>query len=286
MNTGREAARAQARNRFAQRTAVVVGGGQREGATVGNGRATALALAREGAHVLVADRDLDAAAETVAIIHEEGGQGEPHQMDVTSESDCQRLAEVALASLGSVDVLVNNVGIVLDDVTLEEWNRTLAVNLTGAWLTCKSVVPAMVARQRGAIVNISSIASLMPAAPGPLGYAVSKVGIDMLTRTLAFTQARHGIRVNAVAPGMIDTPLGVDRVVELRGVERERVARERAQPVPMGRQGSAWEIADAVAFLASDEASYITGVILPVDGGVTLGHDNWDMQIPDFAAEQ
>lgn len=266
--------------RLAGRRAIVVGGGQRDGATLGNGRAIALAFAHEGAHVLVADRDAEAAASTVELIRDAGGRAEAHKMDVTSEQDCQQLPDAAQSAIGGVDVLANNVGVVLDDLTLEEWNRTLEVNLTGMWLTCKYVVPVMVAQKRGVIVNTSSTASLTPAAPGPIGYAAAKVGVDMLTRTLALRHARDGLRVNAVAPGMIDTPLGVDRVAKRRGIDRAEVARERALPVPMGVQGSAWDVANAAVFFASEESAYVTGVVMPVDGGITLTSQTWDMTPP------
>jgi NAD(P)-dependent dehydrogenase (short-subunit alcohol dehydrogenase family) len=263
--------------RLSGRGAIVVGGGQSPGETLGNGRATALELALEGAHVLVADRDADAAAATVAAIEETGGLAEPHVMDVTRESDCAELAGKALAALGRVDILINNVGIVADDSTPAAWAGALEVNITGMWLTCRSILPVMVEGGGGAIVNTSSTASLTPAAPGPLSYAVSKRGVDVLTKTLALEYADRGIRVNAVAPGMIDTPLGVDVLAERRGVPREEIARERAEVVPMKCQGSARDVARGVAFLASDDAAYITGVVLPIDGGITLRSFSWDM---------
>jgi NAD(P)-dependent dehydrogenase (short-subunit alcohol dehydrogenase family) len=261
--------------RLEGRRAIVVGGGQSAGATLGNGRAAAIAMAREGAHVLVADRDLGAARETVAAIRDEGRRADAHEMDVSREEDCRRLPAAAIELLGGIDVLFNNVGIVAEgdtlSLSLRDWRRSLDVNLTGMWLTCKHVLPVMIEQARGgAIVNNSSMAALMPAAPGAIAYSVTKVGVDTLTRTLALEHAHRGIRVNAVAPGMIDTPLGVDRVAGMRGVDRAEVAAARAATVPMGTQGSAWDIANAVVYLASDDSAYVTGVVLPVDGGSTL----------------
>ncbi|OHV30175.1 MULTISPECIES: SDR family NAD(P)-dependent oxidoreductase [Pseudofrankia] len=258
-------------NRLAGKTAIVVGGGQRPGATIGNGRATAVAFAREGARVLVVDRDLNAAEETVAQLRAEGGYGLAHSADITRPADCETIVRAATEAFGRVDILHNNVGAVVaagtEATSLDDWERGLSINLTGLWLVCRQFLPVMRAQGHGVVLNISSLAGLLA---GANPYSIGKNGVNALTRGLALEYAPHGIRVNAIVPGMIDTPIGVDRVVEATGRDRDEVAAARATQVPMGRQGTAWDIANAAVFLASDEASYITGVILPVDGGSAL----------------
>ncbi|MBL7486809.1 SDR family oxidoreductase [Frankia sp. AgB1.9] len=258
-------------NRLAGKTAVVVGGGQRPGATIGNGRATAVAFAREGAQVLVVDRDLEAAKDTVAQIRAEGGNGHPHTADITRPADCETIPRAATATFGQVDILHNNVGVVVaagtEATSYDDWERGLSINLTGLWLVCRQFLPLMRAQGHGVVLNISSLAGLLP---GANPYSIAKNGVNALTRGLALEYAPHGIRVNAIVPGMIDTPIGVDRVADATGRDRDEIAAARAAQVPMRRQGSAWDIANAAVFLASDEASYITGAVLPVDGGSAL----------------
>ncbi len=257
--------------RLANKTAVIVGAGQTEGETIGNGRATALVFAREGARVLLVDRDEPSVRETARLVAEQGGDAEVMVLDIATEDACRTLASSAQETLGHVDVLHNNVGIGAGDAAphrLEEevWDRILDVNAKAMWLTCKHVVPIMREQGGGAIVNISSVASL--AAAGNLtAYKVSKAAVNALTHTLAITNARHGIRVNAVLPGLMDTPMAVDAMARATGQAREAVADARAQLVPMGHQGTAWDVAHAALYLASDEAAFVTGVLLPVDGG-------------------
>ena len=257
--------------RLAGKTAVVVGAGQTPGATVGNGRATAIVFAREGARVLVVDRDAASAEETRALIADEGGQAEVHVADIATEDECLGLAEAAADRLGRIDILHNNVGVAAGDggptsLTEEGWDRIVDVNVKAMWLTCKHVVPIMRQQRSGAIVNISSVAAI--AAAGSLtAYKVSKAGVNALTQSLALTNARFGIRVNAIMPGLIDTPMAVDAAARAMGRAREEVAAGRAGQVPLGHQGSGWDVAHAALFLASDEAAFITGVVLPVDGG-------------------
>ncbi|MDT3440018.1 MULTISPECIES: SDR family NAD(P)-dependent oxidoreductase [unclassified Pseudofrankia] len=257
--------------RLAGKTAVVVGGGQRPGATIGNGRAVTVAFAREGARVLVVDRDLDAAEQTVAQVRAEGGDAFAYRADITEPEECEAILRAATEAFDRVDILHNNVGIVVaaatEATTVDDWNLGMAVNLTGLWLVCRQFLPVMRKQGHGVVLNVSSLASLLP---GANPYSISKNGVNALTRGFALEYARHGVRVNAIIPGMIDTPIGVDRVVEATGRDRDEVAAGRAAQVPMGRQGSAWDIANAAVFLASDEASYITGAILPVDGGSSL----------------
>jgi NAD(P)-dependent dehydrogenase (short-subunit alcohol dehydrogenase family) len=252
---------------------VVVGGGQTPGATTGNGRAAALTYARAGARVLVVDRDEKSAQETAALVRERGGTARAHRADITLEEDCAALAEAALDAFGQIDVLHNNVGIVpsgrTEELPAADWRRGFEVNLTGMWLTCKYVLPHMRERGRGAVINISSMAGLL-AGGEAIAYTTSKAAVHSMTRSLALEYAPHGVRINAVAPGMMDTPMGVDSVAHATGVRREDVAAQRAALVPMGHQGTSQDVADAALFLASDEAAFITGVVLPVDGGFTL----------------
>jgi NAD(P)-dependent dehydrogenase (short-subunit alcohol dehydrogenase family) len=258
--------------RLAGKTAVVVGAGQTPGATIGNGRATALRFAQEGAHVLLVDRDDASAKETHEMVVEGGGRADVFVADIALPDGPARVAENAVATLGRIDILHNNVGIGLGDgsptrVTEEAWDRIFDVNLKAMWLTCKHVVPIMREQQSGAIICVSSIAAI--SAAGHLtAYKVSKAGVNALVHQLAITNARHGIRVNGIMPGFIDTPMAVDAPAQLLDMSREELAETRAQMVPLqNRQGTAWDVANAALFLASDEAAFVTGAVLPVDGG-------------------
>ena len=258
-------------SRLADKVAIVVGAGQTPGATIGNGRATALLFAREGATVVAVDRDGESAAETVRMIAEEGGTSYAVQADITDEDDCRRVAATAREQFGRIDVLHNNVGIGAGDssaLRLDEavWRRIVDTNLTGMWLTCKHVLPVMREQGAGAVTNVSSVAAI--AATPLFAYKVSKAGVNALTQQLAIANARHRIRVNAIMPGLMDTPMAVDAAAAARGVPREEVATFRDALVPLGgHQGTAWDVAYAALYLASDEARFVTGVLLPVDGG-------------------
>lgn len=257
--------------RLDAKVALVTGGGQTPGATVGNGRAIAVRFAQEGASVGVVDRVLARAQETVAEITDGGGTALAIEADVTASADCAAMTSTMVDAFGRVDVLVNNVGIGGADagpVTLDEqvWDRIHSVNLKSAYLTCKHVLPVMRDQGSGTIVNISSLAAI--ASTNMLAYKTSKAGLNALTQSVANGNAKHGIRANAIMPGLMDTPMAVDAVAEALGVDRETVAEQRAAMVPLRqRQGTAWDVANAALFLASDEAGFITGVILPVDGG-------------------
>jgi NAD(P)-dependent dehydrogenase (short-subunit alcohol dehydrogenase family) len=260
-------------DRLAGKCAIVVGAGQTAGTTIGNGRATAILFAREGARVLLVDRDRDSVQETLGLIESEApGTASVFVADIVDEAQCEAIVARALHTFGGrIDVLHNNVGIGAGDggptsLAADAWDRIVDTNTKAMWLTCKHVVPVMRAQRGGAIVNISSIAAI--AGVGNLtAYKVSKAGVNALTQALAVTNARFGIRVNAIMPGLIDTPMAVDAAARARGVDREIVADARARTVPLGHQGTAWDIAHAALFLASDEAAFITGVVLPVDGG-------------------
>jgi NAD(P)-dependent dehydrogenase (short-subunit alcohol dehydrogenase family) len=257
--------------RLENKTAIVVGAGQTPGETIGNGRATAILFAREGARVLVVDRNLDSALETKAMIEQEGGSATAFKADVTRDLDCGALVQACLDAYGRIDILHNNVGIAAGDagpthLSEESWDQIFNVNLKSMFLTCKHVLPVMREQGAGAIVNISSVAAVCSV--GMLAYKTSKAGVNALTHSIAMGNARYGIRVNAIMPGLMYTPMAVKGLAQARGVPEEEVARQRDAQVPLGaRMGTAWDVAYAALFLASDEAKFITGVLLPVDGG-------------------
>jgi len=260
-------------DRLQDKVAVIVGAGQSPGETMGNGRATALLFAREGAHVVAVDRDLDSARETVDLIEGEGGQAMALQADVSDEATVAAAVVAVLERHGRVDVLHNNVGISVagGDAPLTEideaaFDRVMAVNLRGMVVTCKHVVLAMRRQQAGAIINISSVSA---AANYPnIAYKTSKAGVVALTQQLALDNARYGVRANCILPGLMDTPMAVDTRARLSGRPRAEIAAERDAKVPLrGKMGSAWDVAYAALYLASDEAGFVTGVALPVDGG-------------------
>ena len=249
--------------RLKDRVAIVSGAGSiRPG--MGNGKATAILFAREGAKVIAVDKNLEAAEETVRLIVGEGGEAMAMQADVTREAEAKKVVEATVAAYGRLEILFNNVGIGLGGsglkVTEEEWDAVMDTNLKSILFMCKHAVPEMKKASGGAIVNNASMAALY--GHRLYAYATSKAGVTGLTRSLAVGLAKYNIRVNCVAPGFIDTPM----VQPIMGEKRERNVEER---VPMRRHGKAEEIAHAVLFLASDEASYITGQTISVDGGMT-----------------
>lgn len=260
--------------RMEGKVAIVVGAGQTPGETVGNGRATAILLAREGARVAVVDRDRDSAEETVALIRAEGHDATAYQADITDESAVRALIEEVLSQTGAIDILHNNVGasIALGDapaaeITEAALDRSFAVNFKGAWLASKHALPAL-RQRRGSIVNISSMAAWenYPL----LGYKAMKAAVIALTESLAAAHADAGVRVNTILPGLINTPMAIEARVA-QGVPREEVIAMRDRRIPLGRKmGTAWDVANAALFLHSDEARFITGVALPVDGGAWI----------------
>ena len=257
--------------RLENRVAVIVGGGQKAGETIGNGRATSLTFAREGAKLLIVDRSIESASETVELVRAQGAQAEAFAADITKEEDCAAFTKACMELYGRIDILQNNVGIGTGDkgpTSLEEetWHNIMDTNLTGMFLSCKHVLPHMREQKQGVITNISSGAAVMSV--GLLGYKVSKAGVNALTHTIAMGNARYGIRANAVMPGLLDTPMAIESHSSARGVDREAVRSERDKLVPVnGKMGTAWDTANASLFLASDEAAFITGIVLPVDGG-------------------
>lgn len=257
--------------RLRNKTAIVVGAGQTPGDTIGNGRAAAVLFAREGARVLAVDRNLASAEETAAMIRAEGGDCHPFEADATRDEDCGALVEACRSTYGRVDILHNNIGTGSGDgsiahVSEEAWDRIFDVNLKSVFLACKHVIPIMREQKGGVILNVSSIASVCSA--NLMAYKTSKAGVNALTHGLAMSNAKHGIRVNAILPGLMDTPMAVESISQARGVDKEQLRAVRDAMVPLGnKMGTAWDVAYAALFLASDEAKFITGVLLPVDGG-------------------
>jgi NAD(P)-dependent dehydrogenase (short-subunit alcohol dehydrogenase family) len=259
--------------RLEDKVAMVVGAGQTPGATVGNGRATAILFAREGARVLAADRDLASAEETVALIRESGGEAEAVRADVIDETSLAAAVRTCVDRWGQLDVLHNNVGISVagrdaspTEITTEAFDRIIAVNLRGTVMACKHVLPVMRAQHAGAIVNISSVAAL-ETYPW-VAYKASKSAMIAYTQQLAIQNAEFGVRANTILPGLMDTPMAVDTRARAWNRSRAEIAADRDARVPLrGKMGTAWDVAHAALFLASDEAQFITGVALPVDGG-------------------
>ena len=258
--------------RLGGKTAIVVGAGQTHGETIGNGRATAIRFAQEGARLLLVDRDDVSLKETEQMVLEEGADAQTLLADIALPDAPAAIVEWATAALGHLDILHNNVGIGMGDstptrLTEETWDRIFDVNLKAMWRICKEVLPIMRKQKSGSIVCVSSIAAIS-AAGHITAYKISKAGVNALVHQLAITNAHHGIRVNGIMPGFIDTPMAVDAVADALGMSREDLANVRAQMVPLeSKQGTAWDVANAALFLASDEAAFITGALLPVDGG-------------------
>jgi NAD(P)-dependent dehydrogenase (short-subunit alcohol dehydrogenase family) len=257
--------------RLEGKSAIVVGAGQTPGETIGNGRATAILFAREGAKVLLVDRNVDSARETKAMVEAEDGTATVFEADASREADCEAMVAACRDAYGGIDILHNNVGIGAGDagpthLTEENWDRIIDVNMKSVFLTCKHVLPVMREQGSGVIINISSIAAVCSV--GMVAYKTSKAGVNALTHSLALGNARYGIRVNAIMPGLMNTPMAIETISQVRGMDRETLVRERDSQVPLGaKMGTAWDVAYAALFLASDEARFITGVALAVDGG-------------------
>lgn len=262
--------------RLANKTAIIVGAGQTPGATIGNGRAMSVLFAREGAQVMCVDRRLDSAEETVRMITGEGGTAFAFEADVTRTADCAAIARESLAQMGRIDILVNNVGTGRGDApphAIEEdaWDRIMDINLKSMAMTIRHVLPAMRQQKAGAILNISSLAAI--AGHHMVTYEVSKMAVNRLTTVVAAGNAKHNVRCNVIMPGLMDTPMAIAGIAAASGKSEETLRAERNLRVPMGQMGTGWDTAYAALFLCSDEARFITGAVLPVDGGtsVTIG---------------
>jgi NAD(P)-dependent dehydrogenase (short-subunit alcohol dehydrogenase family) len=262
--------------RLKGKTAIVVGAGS-IGPGWGNGKATAVTFAREGAQVFCVDRNLAAAEETVKIITGEVGEATAFAADASKSADIEAMVAACLRAYGRIDVLDNNVGIAemgsVVEVTEASWDHVFAVNLKSAYLAMKHVIPVMARQGGGSIINISSIASIRHLGLSYVTYGTTKAAMNQMTRTTAVEFASKHIRVNCVLPGLMKTPM-VEHSAGLaasyaRG-DVEAMWRARDAQVPMGHMGDAWDVANAALFLASDESKYVTGLELVVDGGITL----------------
>ena len=258
--------------RLSGKVAVVFGAGS-IGPGWGNGKASAVKYAREGARVVVIDIKLAAARETAAIIHGEGGQAQALECDVTNQAQVAELVPAIIRGHGRIDILHNNVGAPImgsiEDIPIADWDRAQDLNLRGTFLTCRAVLPHMKANRSGVITNISSIAAIRHTGYPYAAYCASKAGLNQLTVSIALEYAPFGIRANTIMPGMMDTPHIYQAIVGQYEDDRQAMVAQRSALCPMGRMGTGWDVANAAAFLASDEAGYITGVNLPVDGGIT-----------------
>ncbi|MAH84233.1 MAG: 3-oxoacyl-ACP reductase [Rhodospirillaceae bacterium TMED8] len=257
--------------RLKGKTAIIVGAGQTHGETMGNGRATALRFAEEGASLLLVDKNEDSALETSLLIKEAGGTASVIQADITQENRCKALAKTCVDLYGKIDILHNNVGRSEGDqstfdLNVSTWDRLMDMNLKGMFMTIKHVLPFMRDQLCGSIINVSSTASISTCAT--VTYKTSKGAINTMTQHVAMENAAYGIRANAILPGLMDTPMAIERRAREQGIERDLVRKARNIKVPLrASMGTALDVANAALFLASDEAQYITGVLLPVDGG-------------------
>jgi NAD(P)-dependent dehydrogenase (short-subunit alcohol dehydrogenase family) len=250
------------------KVAIVTGAGSTPGPGIGTGKATAVVLAREGAQVLLVDLHPERAQATLDLIEEEGGMAQVFAADVTRDDQCAAMVRAAVDAFGTLDILVNNIGLAsvgtVVDVTEDQWDRAFDVNLRTAFLASKHAVPVMAAKGAGSIVNISSISAVR--GDGTVAYSAAKGGLTAMTIDMAYSHGRQGIRVNAIAPGHITTPMV--NSVQGDGPEAAFRDRMRSEAGLLGTPGDGWDVAWAAAFLASDEARWITGVLLPVDSGV------------------
>ncbi len=248
--------------------AIVTGAGSTPGPGIGTGKATAVVLAREGASVLLVDLHPERAEQTRQMIEEEGGKAIVCAADVTQAAACEAMVRAAIDAFGTVDILVNNIGLAalgtVVDTTEEAWDRALDVNLRTAFLASKYAVPVMAGKGAGAIVNVASISAVR--GDGTVAYSAAKGGLIAMTVDMAYSHGRQGIRVNAIAPGHITTPMVLS--VSAPGARAEFMNTMRSEAGLLGTPGTGWDVAWAAAFLASDEARWITGVTLPVESGV------------------
>jgi NAD(P)-dependent dehydrogenase (short-subunit alcohol dehydrogenase family) len=255
-----------------RKIAIVTGAGSvAEG--VGNGKATAIVFAREGAKVMLVDYNLKAAQETRQIIEKEGGESFAFKADVSRAEMCREIVDTCIQNYGQIDILHNNVGIEipggLDETDETSWNQTLAVNLTSIFLLCKYSLPYLLAHGAGVIINISSINAVRTLPALSLAYGVSKAGVIALTREIAVEYAARGIRANAILPGMMDTPFVRAALTGAYGGNIAEMTKVRNDRCPTGKQGEPWDVANLALFLASSQSKYVTGQAIIVDGAQT-----------------
>lgn len=262
--------------RLEGKVAIIVGAGQSPGEGIGNGRATAIRFAQEGAMILAVDRDVESARDTAALASKEGPECFAFAADVTDEVTLAAAVDFARRRWGRIDILHNNVGVSVSggdapllELTEETFDRVNAINLRGTMMACKHVIPIMREQRSGAIINISSIAAWVDY---PLVvYKATKAALIAFTQQLALQNAAYGVRANVILPGLMNTPMAVDTRARATGEHRETIAAQRDAKVPLrAKMGTAWDVANAALFLASDEANFITGVALPVDGGALV----------------
>ena len=250
------------------KVAIVTGAGSTPGPGVGTGKASAIVLAREGAKVVCVDIEPDRAEETRTAIEAEGGEAIVVGADATQSDQCEAVVRAAVDEWGTVDILVNNIGRAavgtVVDIDEADWDRSLDINLRTTYLMCKHVVPVLAEGGGGSIVNMCSISAVR--GDGTAAYSAAKGAMLALTIDMAYSHGRQGIRVNAVAPGHITTPMV--HSVQQPGAQAEFMDTMRREAGLLGTAGDGWDVAHAVGFLASDEARWITGVLLPVDAGV------------------
>jgi NAD(P)-dependent dehydrogenase (short-subunit alcohol dehydrogenase family) len=259
--------------RLQDKVAIVLGAGS-SGPGWGNGKATAVLFAREGARVFAVDLRAEAAEETTSIIQNEGGEAISFRADVSQSDQVQALVQHCRERYGRIDILLNNVGVLAvggpEELTEEVWDQHMRVNVKGAFLACKYVLPLMVRQGKGVVINISSIASIRYTGYPSAVYNASKGALNQLTQNIAVQYARQGIRANCVLPGLMNTPMIREPLKNAYGPGGiEDMVRQRNEQVPLGHMGDAWDVAYAALFLASDEARYITGAQLVVDGGLS-----------------
>jgi NAD(P)-dependent dehydrogenase (short-subunit alcohol dehydrogenase family) len=255
--------------RLEDKIAIVIGAGQTPGDTAGNGRAMSVLFAREGAKVILVDKRLDAAEETQKQIEQEGGESHPIKADITNLDDCKAVVDKCMELYGRIDILVYSVGIgdgqSSVEMPVERWDLVFDINLKGLFYMYRFVLPVMEKQESGVLVNISSIAAICPTPM--LAYRSSKAGMNAMTQSIAIHYAQKGIRANAIMPGFVDTPMAIEGLSKALGIEKNKLRDDRNKQVPLkGGMGTAWDVAYAALFLASDEAKFISGAILPVDG--------------------
>lgn len=261
-------------DRLKGKYALIVGAGQTPGTTVGNGRAVAMRFAEEGASVFAVDMDMARATATADAIKEAGGRCVPFAADITVEADIVNMVQACMNEFGRIDILHNNVGVAgaagdapVDSISSEVFDQIHAINLRGMVLTCKHVLPIFLNQEAGIVINVGSLAAVT--LYKNIAYKTSKAGVMALTHSIATNYASHGIRANSILPGLVDTPMAIESRAKGDDAERAKVRETRNAMVPLrGKMGSAWDIANAAVFLASDESAFITGVDLPVDGGL------------------